>query len=176
MLGRPSLTRGCLALTRTGAALFLAEMAGTRIIAADWPFVGDPDVRQRQSLCGADSERHNTTHAEWLLFRRRSRNDRAVCFTPAMIPSRFAMIVPLEAGMSGSGVNPAHSFGPAIISGVWQGWWIYWIGPLFGGLVAILVCNSFAKRIEVAKLYYFDSAPQELIRRVQRPQVGSPPM
>src|SRR5262249_17733382 len=74
-------------------------------------------------------------------------------FTPVMIPCLFAVMVPLEAGISGTSVNPARSFGPAVISGVWQGWWIYWIGPLVGGLLAILVCNSLAKRIEVAKLY-----------------------
>jgi aquaporin Z len=96
-------------------------------------------------------------------------------FTPAMIPCLFAVMVPLGAGISGTSVNPARSFGPAVISGVWQGWWIYWVGPLVGGLLAILVCNSFAKRIEVAKLYHFDSDPEGLIRRVQRPQVALPP-
>lgn len=94
-------------------------------------------------------------------------------FTPAMIPCLFAVMVPLEAGISGTSVNPARSFGPAVISGVWQGWWIYWVGPLIGGLLAILVCNSLAKRIEVAKLYYFDSDPEGLVRRVQRSQVAS---
>jgi hypothetical protein len=37
-----------------------------------------------------------------------------------------------------------------------------------GGLLAILVCSSLAKRIEVAKLYYFDSDPDGRFRRVQR--------
>lgn len=89
-------------------------------------------------------------------------------YTPAMIPCLFAIMVPLEAGISGISVNPARSFGPSVISGVWAGWWIYWVGPLIGGLLAILACNSLAKRIEVAKLYYFDSDPEGLIRRVQR--------
>jgi aquaporin Z len=95
-------------------------------------------------------------------------------FTPFMIPFLFAIMVPLEAGISGTSVNPARSFGPAIISGQWYGWWIYWVGPLIGGLLAILVCNAFAKRIEVAKLYYFDSDPEGLLRRVQRPSVARP--
>lgn len=90
-------------------------------------------------------------------------------YTPAMIPCLFAIMVPLEASVSGVSVNPARSFGPSVISGVWDGWWIYWIGPLVGGLLAIRVCNSLAKRIEVAKLYYFDSDPDGRFRRVQRP-------
>lgn len=90
-------------------------------------------------------------------------------YTPAMIPCLFAIMVPLEAGVSGISVNPARSFGPSVISGVWEGWWIYWIGPVLGCLLAILICNSFAKRIEVAKLYYFDSDPDGRFRRVPRP-------
>jgi len=91
-------------------------------------------------------------------------------YTPAMIPCLFAIMVPLEASVSGISVNPARSFGPSVISGVWEGWWIYWVGPLIGGLLAIRVCNSLARRIEVAKLYYFDSDPDGRFRRVQRPQ------
>jgi aquaporin Z len=89
-------------------------------------------------------------------------------YTPAMIPILFAIMVPLEASISGISVNPARSFGPSLISGVWDGWWIYWIGPLLGGLLALLACNSFAKKIETAKLYYFDSDPSGLLTRVQR--------
>jgi aquaporin Z len=90
-------------------------------------------------------------------------------FTAFFMPLLFAIMVPLEAGISGISVNPARSFGPSVISGVWNGWWIYWIGPLLGGLLAILVCNRLARRIEVAKLYHFDSDPEGLLRRVQRP-------
>jgi aquaporin Z len=93
-------------------------------------------------------------------------------FTPAMIPFLFAIMVPLEAGISGTSVNPARSFGPAVISGEWHGWWIYWVGPLIGGLLALLVCSSLAKRIEVAKLYHFDTDPEGVVRRVQRPSVA----
>ena len=89
-------------------------------------------------------------------------------FTPFAIPVLFAIMSPIVAGISGISVNPARSFGPAVISGVWTGWWIYWIGPILGGLLAILVCNTLAKRIEVAKLYYFDSDPVGVFRRVQR--------
>ena len=49
---------------------------------------------------------------------------------------------------------------------VWQGWWIYWIGPIAGMLLAVLPCSFLAKRIEVAKLYYFDSDRDRLFRRM----------
>jgi len=87
-------------------------------------------------------------------------------FTPAMIPLLYAVMVPLEAAISGTSTNPARSFGPAVISGQWQGWWIYWVGPLAGTLVAILACSSLAKRIEVAKLYYFESDRRRIFHRM----------
>ena len=65
-------------------------------------------------------------------------------------------MVPLEAAISGTSTNPARSFGPAVISGQWDGWWIYLIGPLTGALLASLACSLLAKRITIAKLYHFD--------------------
>jgi aquaporin Z len=87
-------------------------------------------------------------------------------FTPAMIPFLYALMVPLEAPISGTSTNPARTFGPALISGRWEGWWIYWVGPLIGTLAAILVCSSLAKRIEVAKLYHFESDRRRLFHRM----------
>ena len=78
-------------------------------------------------------------------------------YTPAMIPFLYAIMVPLEADISGTSTNPARSLGPSVISGEWQGWWLYWVGPLVGMLLAIFVASFFAKRIEVAKLYHFES-------------------
>src|SRR4029450_2104800 len=57
-------------------------------------------------------------------------------FTPAMIPFLYAVMVPLEAAISGTSTNPARTVGPALISGRWERWWIYWVGPLIGTLAA----------------------------------------
>ena len=42
----------------------------------------------------------------------------------------FAML--LGGTMTGGILNPARAFGPSIISGNWQGHFIYWVGPLLG--------------------------------------------
>jgi aquaporin Z len=86
-------------------------------------------------------------------------------FTPAIFPPLYALMVWAEAPLSGTSTNPARSLGPAVVSGQWQAWWIYWAGPLAGMLLAVLACSFLAKRIEVAKLYYFDSDRDRLFRR-----------
>jgi len=87
-------------------------------------------------------------------------------FTPALFPFLYSVMVYAEAPISGTSTNPARSLGPAIVSGQWQGWWVYWVGPLLGALAACLVCSALAKRIEVAKLYHFDSDHDGLFRRM----------
>jgi aquaporin Z len=83
-------------------------------------------------------------------------------FTPALMPPLYAVMVPMEAALSGTSTNPARSFGPSVIAGQWDGWWIYWVGPCLGTLLAILVFSALAKRIEVAKLYHFESERRRL--------------
>jgi aquaporin Z len=86
-------------------------------------------------------------------------------FTPAIFPFLYAVMVYAEAPVSGTSTNPARSLGPAIMSGQWDGWWIYWLGPVIGMLGALAACSFLAKRIEVAKLYHFDSDHDALFRR-----------
>jgi len=88
-------------------------------------------------------------------------------FTPYMFPVLYAIMVPLEADISGISTNPARSFGPAVISGQWAAFWIYIAGPLTGALLASLAGSMLAKRITIAKLYHFDSESEgdALLRR-----------
>jgi len=41
--------------------------------------------------------------------------------------------------LTGGSMNPARSFGPALVSGVWEGQMIYWIGPIVGAVLAALI-------------------------------------
>ena len=40
---------------------------------------------------------------------------------------------------SGSSVNPARTFGPALIGNEWTGIWIYFVAPPLGAVLAWLV-------------------------------------
>jgi glycerol uptake facilitator-like aquaporin len=44
---------------------------------------------------------------------------------------------------TGAAMNPARTFGPAIIGHVWTHHYVYWIGPLLGGGLAGLVYGRF---------------------------------
>ncbi|AQU87580.1 porin [Komagataeibacter nataicola] len=62
----------------------------------------------------------------------------------------FLACNPISAWLSGNSSNLARSFGPALIAGQWQSFWIYALGPFMGAALAIAIIRSrLLGRIEV---------------------------
>lgn len=106
-------------------------------------------------------------------------------FTPFLFPFLYGVLVWLEAPLSGTSTNPARSLGPALVAHAWQGWWVYWAGPLMGMGAALAVLNAARPlvrwEVEVAKLYHFHHDPFGLFRAhhhslapSRSPRAGSP--
>ena len=82
-----------------------------------------------------------------------------VVFATAIDPKGMGKLAPLAIGLtvlvvhlvavpvSGASMNPARSLGPALVAGAWHAHWVYWVGPLVGGVLAgVLYQYAFIKR------------------------------
>lgn len=45
--------------------------------------------------------------------------------------------------LTGAAMNPARAFGAALVSGTWGHHWVWWVGPLLGGIAAARAYKSF---------------------------------
>ena len=58
----------------------------------------------------------------------------------------FAVSLFVAGPISGGAFNPARHFGPALISGTMDNFWVYWIGPAAGAALAALIYNLILER------------------------------
>ena len=81
-------------------------------------------------------------------------------YTPYAIPFLYSFLVWIESPLSGCSTNPARSFGPAVVSGVFREYWLYVAAPLLGVLLVVgffrLLRLHLYFRLKSARVCYHD--------------------
>ena len=64
----------------------------------------------------------------------------------------IGLTVGLEAAfmgpITGASMNPVRSLGPALVSGIWQHHWLYWVAPILGAQLAVWVYRSLSNNFQ----------------------------
>ena len=63
--------------------------------------------------------------------------------TPLVLGLTILVLHLVGVTFTGASMNPARSFGPAVVGGCWEHHWIYWAGPLIGATSAATIANVF---------------------------------
>ena len=90
-------------------------------------------------------------------------------YTPFTMPFLFGFMVWAETALSGCSTNPARSFGPAVISGVYTAYWIYIAAPLAGAAITVAVFKGLRLHhyyhIEAARMAYHDHHSPQMLKQ-----------
>ena len=86
-----------------------------------------------------------------------------------MIGLTITMDIFVGGGLTGAAMNPARWFGPAIVQGAFDNWWIYWVGPIVGASIAAVVWNQFYLRDASTSL------PHAASTETEQPEIAPTP-
>jgi aquaporin Z len=99
-------------------------------------------------------------------------------WTPLMSWLLVALIYWQAAPISGSSLNPARSFGPALVSWFWCDQWVYYLASPIGALLAVVLFRSLSlvgiNDVLTAKMFH---APRYrcIFKQIKAPQLNTDP-
>jgi aquaporin Z len=89
-------------------------------------------------------------------------------YTPYTMPFLYSFMVWAESPLSGCSTNPARSFGPAVVSGDYTAYWLFWAAPVVGVLLVVGLFRCFklhhAAPIEAARVSFHDHHSPDSIK------------
>ena len=83
-------------------------------------------------------------------------------YTPYLAGVLIAVLVMIEAPISGTSLNPARSLAPAALMGMFDHLWLYFVGPMAGAVLAVAVYRGIGGEKTAtgcAKLHHTDQYP-----------------
>lgn len=121
------------------ASLLLAFLFGREVVAAGTPVVAG----NVHPLGGAAVEGVTTFFLVLVVFGTAvdARAPRSVF--PLAIGLTVALDIMATGPITGAAMNPARALGPALVGGEWTAHWVYWVGPLLGGVAAAFLQHRF---------------------------------
>jgi aquaporin Z len=150
------------------AAQFAGGFAG--IVIADWLFRRLPEhptvnyvatVPGMRGAAVAFAAESAISFGMMLMVLSVSNAPRVARFTGLAAGVLVACYITIEAPLSGMSMNPARSFGPALLAGTAGSLWIYFTAPLAGMLMAaeVFVRTHGRRRVRCAKLHHPSDVP-----------------
>jgi aquaporin Z len=136
------------------AGQFLGAAAGVALMTATVTWVRDPSVHFVATTPGAAGfaaawiAEFGISFALVVVVLTINKIPRLAPYTGCFAGLLVAMYITLEAPISGMSMNPARTFGSALIGHVWTGWWIYLTAPVLGMLAGVEVQTRLAYRPE----------------------------
>jgi len=116
-------------------AQFIGGLAGTLVAAETWgKFVAHPSVHYVVTIPGVRGLVWASAAEFIIAFLMMTTvlnvsKSRLARFTGLFAGALVALYISLEAPLSGMSMNPARTFGCAVIANVWTAWWIYFVAP-----------------------------------------------
>jgi len=69
--------------------------------------------------------------------------------------------------LTGAGINPARALGPCVIVGKFEDHWVYWLGPIGGGIVAAAIYQHVFRALRPDEVEAAESKRDKKIREME---------
>ncbi|MFN0128143.1 MAG: MIP/aquaporin family protein [Verrucomicrobiales bacterium] len=146
-------------------AQFLGGVAGVAIVAAIAPrLLADSSVNYVATLPGAKgagiafASEFAISFVLMLTNLNVSNHPQLNRYTPFFAATLVATFITFEAPFSGMSMNPARTFGSALVGGIWTALWIYFTAPVLAMLCAAFVYRRAGRAVYCAKLHHHNGA------------------